>query len=162
MGNQPPVLDAPGLLRYGLPDVFFAASPAAGADFSYAVGGQHFHRIIAVHCKLVASATVASREVVVSYETQDGKRFGLAGINTTVTASQTAYYEFSAFQPEAVATVDSSALVPLPPIILAPTQVMKIHVVNIDTTDALSEIRIVREMFYTTNQPVHNVPHSGP
>jgi hypothetical protein len=148
-----PELDAPPLRRYGLPELVHAASPAAGADFSQAIGGAFYTRIISVFVKLVADANAASREVVVSYETAAGDRFGLAGINTTVTATNTGLYFFSAFQPEAVATVDGSALVPLSPIILAPTQVFKIHVVNIQVGDQLSQIRYVQERFYTQNQP---------
>lgn len=157
-----PVLDTPGLVRYGFPEFVRGTSPAAGADFSYAVEGAYYERIVSLHCKFVADANAASREVVVSYQDAGGLRFGLYGINTTVTASLTAYYEFSAFQPEAVATVDGSALVPLGPLLLAPTQGFKIHVVSIQATDQLSEIRFVRERFFTTNQPPQYVPHSGP
>lgn len=156
-----PVLDSPPLWRRGLPELVYGQSPAAGADFSVAVTGGSFVRLVAVYCKFVADANAASREVVVSYEDQGGNRFALAGINTTVTANNTAYYAFSAFQPEAVATVDSSALVPLPPIILLPTQVFKLHVVNIQATDQLSQIRYVQERFYTTEQPTTGYPTPG-
>lgn len=153
-----PTVDAPPLWRYGLPETIHQASPAAGADWSYTVTGHDYLRLVSLHCKFVADANAASREVVVSYETNAGERFGLYGINTTVTASNTAYYDFSAFQPEAVATVDSSALVPLGPILLAPTQVIKLHVVNIQATDQLSAIWTVWERFYTTNQPTTGFP----
>jgi len=156
-----PALDSPPLQRYGLPEFRRHTSPAAGADFTYSLPGDFYVRLIALHCKFVADANAASREVVVSFEDAGGLRFALAGINTTVTATNTAYYEFGAFQPEAVATVDSSALVPLPPIILAPTQQFKVHVVNIQATDALSEIRTIWERFYTTGQPRPDGPHSG-
>ena len=155
-----PQLDAPALVRYGLPETIHQASPAAGADWSYTVTGHDYLRLVSLHCKFVADANVASREVVVSYETGNGKRFGLSGINTTVTASQTAYYAFSAFQPEAVATVDSSALVPLSPVLLSPSQVIKLHVVNVQATDQLSDIWTVWERFYTTNQPPTWFPSS--
>lgn len=160
-GPPTPALDSPPLARYGLPELVYGTSPAAGTDFSVALDGNFFVRLVAVYCKFVADANAASREVVVSYENQAGDRFALAGINTTVTANNTAYYAFSAFQPEAVATVDSSALVPLAPILLAPTQVWKLHVVNVQAGDQLSQIRWVRERFYTTSQPTPNVPQPG-
>lgn len=156
-----PALDSPPLWRYGLPELKAHASPAAGADFSYSLPGDYFVRLIAVYCKFVADANAASREVVLSFEDAGGNRYALAGINTTVTASNTAYYAFGAFQPEAVATVDSTALVPLPAIILAPTQVFKLHVVNIQATDALTQIRTIWERFYTADQPPRNGPRPG-
>jgi hypothetical protein len=148
-----PTLDAPPLPRYGAPSLEYGASPAAGAHFVQAIAGNYFARLISLHCKLVCSATVASREVVIEYRDAAGKRFGLSGINTTVTAGLTAYYEFSAFQPEAVATVDGSALVPLNPILLRPTDDFRVYVVAIDTTDQLSEIRFVWERFLTAGEP---------
>ena len=154
-----PVLDSPPLWRRGLPEYLTRTSPAAGADFSQSISGDSFVRLISVYCKFVADSNAASREVVLSYEDAGGARFAVAGINTTVTASQTAYYCFSAFQPEAVATVDSTALVPLPPIILSPSQVWKLHVVNIQVGDQLSQIRVVRELFYTTDQPDTRAPY---
>lgn len=156
-----PALDSPPLERFGLPEFAAHTSPAAGADFSYAVTGAYFVRLIAVYCKFVADANAASREVVLSYEDAGGNRYALAGINTTVTANNTAYYAFGAFQPEAVATVDSSALVPLPAIILAPTQVFKLHVVNIQVGDQLSQVRTIWERFYTADQPPRNGPRPG-
>ena len=148
-----PALDAPALVRYGLPEYFQHTSPSAGADFTFAIGGSFFVRLVSVFVRLVTDANVASREVVVSYETGESNRYGLAGINTTVTASNTADYYFSALNPEAVATVDNSALVPLPPILLPPGHQFKLHVVNVQAGDQLSRIRTVWERFYTTNQP---------
>lgn len=161
MGHAAPVLDSPPLVRYGLPEWKVHTSPAAGADFSYSVPGDFMVRLIAVYCKFVADATAASREVVLSYEDAGGNRFGLMGANTTITASNTGYYAFSAFQPEVIATVDSSVLVPLHPVILVPTQVFKLHVVNIQATDQLSQVRTLWERFFTTDEPSTYVPHSG-
>ena len=148
-----PALDAPALVRRGLPELVFGDQPAAGADFSPVMDGRYYVRLISVFVRLVTSASVASREVVVSYEDASGNRFGLAGINTTVTATQTADYVFSVFQPEAVATVDSSALVPLPAMLLLPTQTFKLHVVNIQAADQLSRIRFTWEKFFSNDQP---------
>jgi hypothetical protein len=153
-----PALDSPPLERFGYPELVYGAAPAAGADFSYAVTGAYFVRLVSVYCKFVADANVASREVVVSYEDAGGNRYGLAGINTTVTAGNTAYYAFSALQPEAIATVDSSALAPLSSLLLPPTHGFKLHVVNVQAGDQLSQIRFVVERFYTHGQPPGRYP----
>lgn len=161
MHATPPILDSPALLRYGLPEFKTHTSPAAGADFSYQLPGDFYVRLLSVYCKFVADANAASREVVLQYTDAGDNVFDLAGINTTVTASNTAYYAFSAFQPEVVATVDSSALVPLHPVILAPTQKIILHVVNIQATDALTQVRTNWERFYTTTGERVAGPHSG-
>lgn len=156
-----PILDSPPLVRVGLPFVEYGVSPAAATDFSYTVKGDHFVRLVSVFCRLVCDANVASREVVVSYENQAGDRFGLAGAATTLPASQTGDYFFSATLGTDIFTVDSSALAPLPPILLRPTEVFKLHVVNVQAADQLSRIRYVVERFYTTNQPPSYVPTAG-
>ena len=146
-------LDSPALVRYGLPSWEYGASPAANTDFVQVNEGRYYSRLISVFVRLVASATVASREVVVSIEDASSNRFCVDGINTTVTANQTADYSFSVFHPEAVATVDATALVPLSAILLRPTDQFKIHLVNGQAGDQLSRIRFVWERFFTTGQP---------
>lgn len=146
-------LEAPGLFRYGWPFLHTPAAPAAGANFSYTVPGQYLVQPLSVHVRLVASADAADREVVVEYQTAAGERFDLNGVATTVTASQTADYVFSAYQAVGEFTVASSALVPLHPVILVPTEILKITVVNIQATDQLSLIRI-RWQQYESNSPV--------
>jgi hypothetical protein len=153
-----PVLDSPPLVRYGLPELIEAASPAAGADFTATVDGNYFVRLVSVFCRIVCSADAASREVVVEYQTAEGNRFALTGAATTITAGLTGDYFFSSSLGEDIFTVDSSVLAPLPPMLLAPTQKFLIHVVAMDNTDQLSRIRYVWERFYTTNQP----PSGGP
>lgn len=159
--HSAPLLDSPPLLRYGLPELKSHAAPAAGTDFTYQLPGDFYVRLVSVYCKFVADGNAASREVVLQYLDAESNVFDVAGINTTVTATNTAFYSFSAFQPEAVATVDSSALVPLHPVILAPTQKFRLHVVNVQAGDALSLIRTNWERFYTTNEPPRDGPHSG-
>ncbi|HVE35375.1 MAG TPA: hypothetical protein VNC18_17550 [Gemmatimonadaceae bacterium] len=160
MHASAPVLDAPALERYGFPEWKAHASPAAGTDFSYQLPGDFYVRLISVYCKLVTDGTAANREVVLSYEDAGGNRYGLTGGNTVVAASSTAYYVFSAQLTEVVATVDSSVLIPIPPLLLEPTRVFKLHVVNVQATDALTQVRTVWERFYTTKQPPREVPRS--
>lgn len=165
MGNDGPIiptLDSPALVRYGLPEYFQHTSPAAGADFSFPVGGSFYVRLVSVFCRLVADANVANREVVVSYETGESTRYGLAGSTVTVTAGTTKDFYFGAFLSESIATSDATALIPLSPILLPPGHQFKIHVVNIQVGDQLSRIRTVWERFYTTGQPFPNDPLPDP
>jgi hypothetical protein len=148
-----PVLDAPVLVRYGIPELVYGAQPAAAADFVGTVDGSFYARLVSVFCRLVADANVASREVVVEYRNAADERFALAGAATTLTAGQTGDYFFSAFLSTDIFTVDGSALAPLPPLMLVPTFDFRIHVVNAQVGDQLSMIRYVQERFYTTDTP---------
>lgn len=148
-----PALDAPALVRRGLPELVYGDTPAANTDFVQVNEGRYYTRLISVFVRLVAAAPVASREVVVSFEDAGGNRLAVSGINTTVTANNTADYSFCVFHPEAVATVDSTALVPLASLMLRPTDQFKIHLVNGQAGDQLSRVRFTWERFWTTDQP---------
>jgi hypothetical protein len=146
---QPPSLDRPPLQRYGLPDYVIGQNPAAGAHFVFNVDGQQYVNLVSLTVRLVASAAVAAREVVVQYRDTDGNVWVQNGINTTVTAGNTADYFFGAFIPEVVATVNGSSLVPLAPILLPPTWNIRVFVANIDVADQLSRIRFILERYYS-------------
>jgi hypothetical protein len=143
-----PVLDSPGLARFGYPELVKGSSPVAGAHFVQSVDSGLAARLLSVHVRLVTSATVADRQVVVEYRDEADNRFMLCGPNATQAASLTGDYIFSVFQPLVVATVDSSILVPLAPILLYPAFDFRIYVAAIDTTDQLSRVRFVWERFY--------------
>lgn len=153
-----PDLDSPPLVRYGLPEYVLGASPAAGADFTQAVDGNFFARLISVHARLVTDANAANRTVCVEYRDGNGNRYMLSGTATTQAATLTADWIFSAFQPATVAAVDTSNLVPLVPMLLLPTHDFRVHVVNVQAGDQLSRIRFVWERFYTTGTPTRAVP----
>jgi hypothetical protein len=160
-GRAQPLLDSPPLVRYGLPSFERGVSPAAGAHFTQEITGQFHTRLLTVSCRLVTSATVASRQVVVEYRDDGDVRVALAGPATSSPASQTNDYFFSAFLGTDVFTVDSTALAPLPPLLLPPTYDFRIYVANIQAADQLSNIRFTWERFYTTNEPALVSPHSG-
>lgn len=149
-----PFVDSPPLERYGIPRYESGTNPAAGASFTRTTDGNFYERYVAIGVRLVTDANVANREVVVQYRDPDGNVYNQAGINTVVAANLTADYFFSAFTPEAVATVNSSALVPLPPLLLLPTHSMRLLVVNVQAGDQLSRIRLKFEQFYTDITPV--------
>lgn len=142
-------LDSPALYPYGFPEVAVGAAPAAGTDFSASISGRYYTRLVAVTVRLTTSATVANREVTLQYATFEGSVYCTAGAPTTVPASSTYDYTFSAFQPEAVWPVDTGILVPLAPIILRPTDKFVLHLVNAQAADTLTAIRYVWERFFT-------------
>lgn len=128
---------------------FIGTSPAAGADFSLKMEGRYTTRLVSLHCRLVADANVANREVVLEYRNDQGLRFALMGAPVTWPASTTVDYEFNAGQQTADWPVDSSVLVPLSQMWLPVGWDFRIHVVNIAATDQLSAIRGVWERYFT-------------
>lgn len=143
-----PTLDAPQMRRYGPPELVFGTSPAAGAHFSAEVGEGYWSRLLSVHVRLVTSAAVAAREVVVECRDVQDQRFALYGAPVTVSASDTVDYVFSVFQPRAEWEVDSAVIVPLGADLLYPGCDFRIFVVNVQAADQLSRIRFQRERFY--------------
>jgi len=144
-----PVLDSPSLRRYGLPELVYGTAPAAGADFVQELGGAFHTRLISLFCLLTPSADVAAREVVLEYRNAADERFALAGAPVTVPASDVTSFFFSAYLGEPDWETDSTVLVPLAPLLLPPTFDFRIHVVNMDNTDTLTQIRFVWERFYS-------------
>ena len=144
-----PLLDAPPLQRYGLPQYVIGANPAVATAFVRTVDGGVYERYVGIAVRLVTDANVANREVVVQYRDTDGNVVDQNGINATVAANTTADYFFSAFQPGVVATVNASSLVPLHPELLLPSWSMRIFVVNVQAGDQLARIRMRLEQFYS-------------
>lgn len=157
-----PTLDAPPLVRYGLPQYVIGANPAAGASFTRTTDGNFMERYVSISVRLVTDGNAANREVVVQYRDTDGNVYAQNGINATVAASLTADYFFSAFTPEVVATVNSSSLIPLQAQLLLPTHSMRIFIVNAQVGDQLSRIKMGIEAFYTSGMPEEIYPSPGP
>lgn len=151
--RRTPALDAPPLVRYGLPELVHGAQPAAGADFVLAITGSFFARLVSLFCRLTTDANVAAREVVVEYRDGAGLRYALFGAPVTVAASDAVDFSFSAYHGQAEWAVDGSVLVPLGPQLLLPTHDLRVHVVNAQAGDQLSDVRLVWERFYTASQP---------
>ena len=152
-----PLLDAPVLRRYGIPEYVKGAQPAAAAHFSEAVGGGYLTRLITVFCRLVTDATAANRAVAVEYLDPESSRFLIAGAPVTQPASTTTDYAWQAFVGQSDWTVDDTVLVTLPPLLLLPTMTWRIFVDNIQAGDQLSQVRYVRERFYPPD-PVPGLP----
>ncbi len=144
-----PLLDAPPLERYGLPEYVQAASPAAGAEFTQAIEGRYHTRLISLFVRLVTDANVANRTLRLEYRDAAGNVVDVMGNPVTYPAGSTEDYSFSAFQPRGEWEVSATNLVPLHPLLLPPTFDFHIEVTNIQLGDQLSRIRFVWERFYS-------------
>jgi hypothetical protein len=133
----------------GFRERVLAASPAAGAELTVTMDSRYVTRMVSIFLRLVTDATAANREVVVEYLNGAGQRFQLAGAGLVITASTTVDYVFMRSQGQAEWSVDGSVLVPLSSEELEGSEAFKIHVVNIQATDALSRIRYTWERFYS-------------
>jgi hypothetical protein len=153
-----PELDAPRLVRYGLPDLYYATSPAAGATYSETIGGSFYTRLVGVYVQLVTSSTTADRYVSIEYLDEQSNVIFASGPAVAVTASATQLLHFSPLHYESAWPVGSHVISPLAPLLLYPLWKWRIQVLNIDTTDQLSKIRVVRERFYTTTEPDVVIP----
>lgn len=153
-----PLLAAPPLVRYGLPEFTRPDSPAVATAFSASVDGHDYLRLISVFCRLVTDANAANREVVLEYQDAAANRYAVHGSAVTQAASLTRDYYFGALVPSVVTLVDGSHVIPLSPHLLPPTHKWLISVVNVQAGDQLSRVRVVQERFYTTNQPPTEFP----
>lgn len=146
--NEPLINNAP-FGRYGVPERVVGAIPAAGADFTQAIDGQFYARLNTVFVRLVTSAAVANRQVVLEYRDQGNNRWSVTGASAAQTAGTTVDYYFSCFRPEEKTALDGTTVLPLDPLILLPTDNFRVHVALMDAGDQLSRIRFVWERFYS-------------
>lgn len=149
LGASPPLVDAPALKRFGLPEYVKGDNPAAGAHFSAQVGGHDFLRLLTVYCRLVTDANVATRTVLVEFRDDADNRFAFSGAPVTQSATDTVDWAFNVFQDQAEWEIDDSILIPLAPILLFPTFDFRIFVDAVQAGDQLSQIRWTQERFYT-------------
>lgn len=156
-----PTVDAPSLTRLGLPEYVNGQSPAAGANFTQALDGNYFVRLLSVHVRLVTDANVANRNVAVEYRDSAQNRWALSSGPVTQSAGSTNDWTFDVFQDQAEWPVASTyILCPLKPFVLLPGFDWRIVVDNLQVGDQLSRIRFQWERFYTTGQPNTRVPQS--
>lgn len=147
-----PVLDAPPLRRYGLPEYVQAASPAVATAFTQAIESRYHTRLLTLFCRLVTDANAANRTLRLEYLDDSGNIFHVNGNPVTYPASSTEDYAFSAFHPRGEWEVAGTNLVPLGPILLPPTFSFRITVNNVQAGDQISRVRFLWERFYTGDQ----------
>lgn len=143
-----PLLDAPPLRRYGLPEYVRGDAPAAGAHFSQAIDGRYMTRFLTVFARLVTDANVANRTVLVEFRDDADRRYAMSGAPVTQSASSTNDWAFNAFQGQAEWEIDGTITVTLAPLLLPPTHDIRVFVDNIQVGDQLSLISFTWERFY--------------
>lgn len=148
-----PELDAPPLVRYGLPEYVRRDNPAAGAEFTEELGGNFYVRLVCLFVRIVTDANAANRTVRLEYRDAADNVYHVNGNPVTYPASSTEDFAFSAFHPRGEWEVAATNIVPLGQLLLPPTHDFHIEVNNIQVGDQLSRISFVWERFYTTSQP---------
>ncbi len=160
-GLRTPELDAPPLLRYGLPEYVRRPNPAVATNFLESLGGDFYVRLLTVFCRFVADGNVANREIGLEYRDNQANRYYLSGSGTAVTAGLTRDMCWSWNQGSVLVATDGTHLMPLTPLLLTPTHDFRIVVAAAQVGDQLARIAFTWERFYTTGQPVRYEP-SGP
>lgn len=153
-----PELDAPAMVRYGVPALEYADNPAVATGFSKAVNSNYYDRLLSVYVTLVTDANVADRYVSVQYKDPTGLVWAVSGAAVAVTASSTQAFHFSAFHPESAWPVGGVVIAPLVPLLMSAPHTWNIVVQNVQAGDQLSTIRYMRDRFYTTQTAPPYVP----
>lgn len=146
-----------GLLRpfgegHGYTERIIVANPAAGLSATYTVPGDKQHRVLAANARLVTSATVASRQLTVDYQDNDGNLLVSNGGATLQAASLTNDYRFSADRAVSEWTTGSPLFGPLTQIFLNEGWKVVFRVSTIQAADQLSALILVVESFPTGPQ----------
>ena len=143
-----PELGAPPLVRYGNPEYVRRDNPAAGAEFTEALGGKFRVRLLTLFVRLVTDANAANRQLRLEYRDDADRVYYVSTPPVTFPASETHDYSFSAWQGQADWTGLLPVVLPLAPMLLPPTHDFHIEVNNIQVTDQLSLISFWWERFY--------------
>jgi hypothetical protein len=146
-----PEIDSPPLVRFGLPELVYGASPAAGASFQWTFSHADAVRLVSVFFKLTPDATVANRTPYIEFLDQAGSRFALSGAPVTVPASDVTDFYFSAWRTYADWEVDSTVIAPLERTLLLRGQSWKISATNLQAADTITAVRFVYERFFLTS-----------
>jgi hypothetical protein len=146
-----PGFTAPFTSEQGYTDFLTPSSPAAGANYSFTVGGlsSTWTRIVAVKATLATDANVANRLFSLDYVS------GRAGamIRNAATVLITASTAATVFQWDHAHTVSewqtgTPVFSPLVDIILTPGWTVQLTVDNIQAGDQISAIAVTLEKFY--------------
>ena len=124
-------------------------SPAADTDFTLTLDPRYVWRFLSVYCTLTTESTAGNRELTLQYLNGNGNVFDEMGAATTVPASQTYTYTFSAFQGVAEFPVNGGIIIPLHPVFLEGGLSVRLHLVGGKTSDTITTIRTYSEQWFT-------------
>jgi hypothetical protein len=125
------------------------ANPAAGAGFTYTVGGNYWERIAAVSFTIVTDGNAANRQVLLAFKDGSGANIASTASGGTQAATLTRLYSFVPNQGTAPALIGTTFLAPLPVLFLQPGFTMVMSITSVQAGDQVSAIRVYREAFDT-------------
>lgn len=125
------------------------ANPAAGAGFTYTVGGNYWERLAAISFTLVTDANGATRQVLLAMKDGTGTNIASTAAGGTQITALTRLYSFVPNQGTAPALIGTTFLAPLPVLFLQPGFSVVVSITNVQVGDQVSAIRIYREAFDT-------------
>lgn len=130
-----------------LSQVVSVPNPGAGNELSYSFPGSEDSRLRAVTFQLVTSATVATRTVFLDYVDGSGVVIARHSSGFTQTAGLTTLYTFgvgiNAYGANAAANIGS----PLIDLLLRHGMKVQTTIVNLDSGDVISNVRLVLDQF---------------
>lgn len=136
------------LTRHSFCETIFGTSPSAGAAFTLAMAGEYFTRPLSVCFQIVSDANAANRAVRVTYETAGGNVYARTMASPVQVASKTVLYQFFTDAGTVQGVADTFSQAGLPPIVMAPTDVLAIRVGSIQAGDQISAVALVLERFH--------------
>lgn len=131
----------------GWSEIVYGDQPAAGASFALQIQGAADTRLVSATYRLVTSAAVASREVVVGLDDGNGKLYAREGASVLQTASTTQDYAGGSWRGIAEWNTGTLVFHPLPNLFMEGGHVLRLTVLNIDAADQLSNIVLYLERF---------------
>lgn len=149
MGELTLGLTAPFSHGRGFTEVASVASPAAGAGFTYTVGGTYWERLVALTFRLVSDGNAANRAVTAAIVDGNGHTLVTVPAAAVQAASLTRDYSFLAGQSSAIGPLGGVYLSPFPALFLQPAWTVVVGVDQVQATDAVTRIQVVRERFST-------------
>jgi hypothetical protein len=146
-----PGFTAPFTSEQGYTDFFTPASPAAGANYSFTVGGlsADWVRIVAARATLTTDSNVADRIFSLDYIIGRGTTVVRNGATALIGASTSAI-QFQWDSAHAVSdwNVGTWVFAPLVPLLLTPGYTVQLTVDNKQVGDTITAISFVFEKFY--------------
>lgn len=123
--------------------------PAAGAGFTYTENGRNWSLVDSFSFQLATSSTVADRLVTVTVKDGSGVALVTIPAASTQGASTTAQYTFVRDFSSQIGLAGGAQLSYFPSIFLQGDFSIAVTVANIDTTDAITNIRLYKQQFET-------------
>jgi hypothetical protein len=135
----------------GLTDWFSVASPAAGANASFTVGGRNVQglRVLAALATVTLDANAANRLVSLDYiDARSVTRVRNANVSVWTASTSNQVFQWDQAHAASEWNTNTPVFVPLVDVILTPGWLVQLTVDNKQAGDQISAISFVVEAFY--------------